>query len=86
MIVKIFILIAAIRMLITFDKPFLCSGVYAGIVGFWGLAFSGPVPEVFIGTAIAFALSSIYFWLLSRFSEGLIWWVIMLGGMFIVLL
>ena len=86
MIIKIFIVIALVRLLVATDQPFLCSGIYAVIVCIFGMAFAGPTSAVFVGAAIAFVLASLYFWLLDRYSEGIIWWVIMLAGMFIVLL
>ena len=85
MILKIFVAVGLVRLLIATDLPFLCSGIYAVIVCFLGMAFAGPTLAVFVHAAIAFVFASIYFWLLDRFSEGIIWWVIMLVGMSIVL-
>lgn len=85
-IIEIFIVIALVRLLIATDKPFLCSGIYGVVICLLGMAFAGPTASVFISGAIAFALGSLYFWLLDRFSEGIIWWVIMLVGMFMVML
>ena len=86
MILKIFVVVGLVRLLIVTDMPFLCSGIYAVVVCLLGMAFAGPTLAVFVHAAIAFVLASIYFWLLDRFSEGIIWWVIMLVGMFIVLI
>jgi len=79
---KIIFLVALIRLLIMNEEPFLCSGIYAAMVFIFGLITGTPFVSVLIATAIAFALSSLYFWLLNRF-EGFFWWIIMLVGFFI---
>ncbi len=83
MILKPLVLVLLLRLLISTDKPFLCSGVYAGSVFILGLAFREPFLGVLLFSGIAFALSSLYFWLLYRFDEGILWWIIMIGGLVI---
>ena len=84
MIIKFIVLAALIRLLIATDKPFLCSGIYAGIALALNLAFSGSVLAAFISAAIAFALASLYFWMLDRLdSASVMWWVVALGGILI---
>ncbi|WP_396586962.1 hypothetical protein [Bermanella sp. R86510] len=36
-----------------------------------------------ITTVIGFVLASVYFWLLREFNDGLLHWVILIGGLFI---
>lgn len=74
-----------VRLLVIYDKPFLCSGIYTVSVCLLGLAFVGPVPKVFLSAALAFVLSSIYFWLLDYFSEGIFWWLILPCGILVSL-
>jgi hypothetical protein len=82
LILKLFVLVALIKLLLATDKPFLCSGLYAGLVFLFGLMY-GPVAALVAGV-ISFVLSSIYFWLLSKFEgAGLLWWVILIGGLLI---
>ena len=79
-IVQIFVLVALIRLLLATDKPFLCAGLYAGLVFLFGL-LTGPLAAVIAG-AITFVFASIYFWLLSKFEgAGLLWWVILVCGL-----
>lgn len=85
MLLNIIFLVTLIRLLIMTDQPFLCSGIYAFLVFFFGLITGTPFLDMLIVAAIAFALSSLYFWLLNRF-EGFIWWIIMVVGVFIALL
>lgn len=87
MIIKIFVFIALLRVLVTTDAPLLCSGLYAIAVLLLGLAFGQPLSFVLIRTGAAFALASLYFWLLSRFEDsGFLWWIIMIAGLWIALI
>ena len=85
-IIKVFVLVCLLKLLISTDKPFLCSGVYAGSVFVLGLVFKAPFLGVLLFSGIAFAFSSLYFWLLYRFDEGILWWIIMIGGLIIGLI
>jgi hypothetical protein len=81
--VRVLVLIALIQILIQTNRPFLCSGIYA-VVAALGALFTGHgIFAVVLGGAIAFALSSVYFWLLDRFDGGFWWWIILVGGLVI---
>jgi hypothetical protein len=81
MIIKILILTALIRLLITTHKPMLCAIVYTVVVGLSYLVIGNALSVMTIGIALVFVFSLIYFWLLERFCDsGMTWWVIMLGG------
>lgn len=81
MIIKFILLAALIRLLIATDKPFLCSGIYAGVALVFGLAFGGKVLAVLISVGIGFVLASIYFWLLNRLDSGsVVWWLVAILG------
>lgn len=86
MIFKILIMVSLLRLLDVTNKPFLCSGIYASIVLLFGIILGDPIIEVLLLTAIALAIASLYFWLLTRFNDGLAYWGIMLGGLFMVML
>lgn len=79
-IIKILFLCSLLRLLISTDQPFLCSSLYTAGIFVLGLAFGTPFTALLIASVIRFALSSLYFWLLDRFSEGILWWVIMILG------
>jgi hypothetical protein len=84
MIIKVILLAALVRLLMATEKPFLCSGIYAGIGLVFGLALGGSVLAAFLSATIAFALASLYFWLLNRLESGsAVWWVVALGGILI---
>ena len=85
MVLNILFLCSLLRLLISTDQPFLCSSLYAGGLFLLGLVLGGPFVPLLIALGIRFALSSLYFWLLDRFSEGILWWVIMILGVPLVL-
>jgi hypothetical protein len=78
----IFILIAMLRALIATERPGLCAGLYAFIFMLLGFAMGGVWWAVLIGTAVLFAETFAYFWLLVRFmGQGLIFWAILFAGL-----
>jgi len=83
MIFKVIFLVALIQLLYKTDKPILCSGIYAGLIFIFSLVFGAGFLGAVITTAIGFVLASIYFWLLSEFSDGSLHWGILIGGLLI---
>jgi hypothetical protein len=82
MILKIVILAALIRLLIQTQKPFLCAGIYTAVFVIMGLVNGAKFVPLLIFTAVAFALASLYFWLLDRFEDNLLlFWVIAAAGL-----
>ena len=71
MILKFILLGALVRLLLLTQKPFLCSGIYAGITLLFSL-IGGNVKflPLLLTVVIVFVLSSIYFWLLHRFEDN----------------
>ena len=83
MIFKIVFLVGLIQLLYKSEKPFLCSGIYAGLVLILSLALGAGVIGALITAVIGFVLASIYFWLLNEFSDGPLHWGILVGGLLI---
>jgi hypothetical protein len=81
MFLKIILLVGLIRLLMVTDKPLLCAGIYASIALFFGLIMGNHFLIVLIASGISFALASLYFWLLYRVEGGIMWWVILMGGL-----
>lgn len=77
------VLIALIQILIQTNKPFLCSGIYGAIAALFALFLGHGVTGAVLGGVVAFALSSLYFWLLDRFDGSVWWWIIAAGGLVI---
>lgn len=82
MIFRILLLVGLIRLLIETHKPFLCSGIYGGIVTVFALISGSGVAAIGAG-GVAFLLSSLYFWLLDRYDDSILFWVIMIVGLLI---
>lgn len=82
LVLKVFLIVALIKILLITDQPFLCSGLYAGVMLLLVLAFGAPLAAALLVALIGFVGASIYFWLLSRFEDsGLIWWLILIAGL-----
>ena len=79
---RILLLVGLIRLLIETHKPLLCSGIYAAIVTAFALV-SGSGMAAIGGGGLAFLLSSLYFWLLDRFEDSILFWVTMIVGLII---
>lgn len=83
MFLKIIILLGLWRLLSVTGKPFICSGIYAGIVFIYSLAYGEAFIPVFISIIIVFLLASLYFWLLSYFNSGVLYWIVLFVGLLI---
>ena len=84
MILQILVLAALIRLLLIAGKPFLCSGIYAGMNLLFGFFSNDGFPTVLLSTALVFALSSIYFWLLDYMEYSTArWWIVAVVGLLI---
>ena len=58
------------------------SGIYAGFVTILALIIGRGIGAVVAGV-LAFVLSSAYFWLLDRFEDTILFWIIMIAGLLI---
>ena len=81
MILKALLLAALVKLLLATEKPFLCSGIYAGVLSCLGLATGVPFWPLMLSALIWFGLSSLFFWLLQRYGDsmGLFWLIFALG-------
>jgi len=88
--IKIIIIAALIKLLVVTDKPLLCAGLYTSVVfALSAVSMMGgrcSLLALLVATVISFVLSTLYFFLLSRFSEGILFWVIAIVGIFIGLI
>jgi len=83
MIVKILVLVGLIKLLLVTEKPMLCAGIYTGVAFLFSLLVGKPFLAVLIGSAIGFGLALLYFWLLNRFRDTGIFWVVLILGLVI---
>ena len=92
---RILLLVVLLRLLIATDKFRLCAALYAGFLFILELVmifladsqvgFVTLFVALLIRTAIRFGLILFYFWLLHRYSDGFLWWVIMVLGVVSIL-
>jgi hypothetical protein len=83
-VIKILILVGLIRLLLATSRPFLCSGIYTVIAFGASLALERGFMVSAIVAGIAFATSSLYFWLLNKFEDsGVIFFIILIVGLLI---
>ena len=82
---RILIITGLINLLIRTGEPFLCSGLYTAAWVAGSLMYSAPLTGILIGGVIVFGVTSLYFWLLNRFQEGITWWAIMVPGLVVLL-
>ncbi|MDP6525443.1 MAG: hypothetical protein QGH15_14590 [Kiritimatiellia bacterium] len=82
-IIKVMVLVALIKILLATENPVLCAGIYAGARFIFAMLFTNPFFEALIGSAIAFGLACLYFWLLDRFKDSGMFWVVLVVGLVI---
>ena len=83
MILKILILAALVKLLISTDKPLLCSGMYTVFLAVFSLISGVPVLGVLIGAFIVFGATLLFFWVLNKFDPGSgVWWLVAVLGVF----
>jgi len=78
---KVVIIASLVKLLLTTNKAVLCAGLYTGIGFVLGLAFGHGIIAVAIASAIAFGLSFVYFWLLDKFEDSILFWIILIVGL-----
>ena len=78
---NILVLIGLLKILSISENPYLCSGLYAVAYTSLALFFGAGFMNVLLYGVISFALATIYFYLLDRFQDGLLYWVILVGGL-----
>lgn len=74
---KVIVLLGLVQVLRRIEKPLICSVVYTVLAFAIGLLFSHPIVVIAIGCALYFLVSSLYFWLLNYFKDGLSHWAIL---------
>jgi len=77
---KILVVGALIKLLLETDKPAMCAGIYAVLASGLSLLFVHSVVGVLIALGIRFGLAYAYFWLLARFQDSGVFWLIMILG------
>ena len=81
--IKLFFIVALVKLLLNTNKPAQCAGIYA-VGGFLiSLIFGRPFLFAGIASAISFAFALLYFWLMDKFEESSLFWVILILGILV---
>ena len=75
-----------IRALIVTEAPFVCAGIFTTVAIVRATCMFGLSLHVAVTGIAAFAASSLYFWLLDRFNDSLLWWLILIVGLPVIAL
>lgn len=80
---KIGLLVVLVKLLINFEKPVLCSTLFA--LGSFLLFLAGGTSfgTAFVLTLAEFGIATLMFVLMNR-SEGTAWWAILIVGTFLL--
>lgn len=86
-IIKTLILAALVKLLISTDKPLLCSGVYTLAMLVLALIHAVPLATMVIFVLICAIASTGFFFILNRMETGSgLWWLVAVAGCMLVAL
>jgi hypothetical protein len=75
--IKVFLLVAMIRLLVATENPLLCAGIYGSCALFLGVMVGDDITQVALISSITFAVGLGYFWILNRAgSSSILWWIV----------
>ncbi|QYO67318.1 hypothetical protein [Leptolyngbya sp. 7M] len=87
MILGIILLAAFVKLSVHYHKPIVLAGAYTAVAFLLNLAISEDFLAEVLAAPVTMALMWLYFWLLDRYFESGLWWLIMIifpVGMFIL--
>ena len=80
---KLFLVVALVKLLLNTNRPAQCAGIYTAGSFLLSLIFGRPFLFAVIASAISFAFALLYFWLLDKFEESSLFWVILILGLLV---
>jgi len=84
--IDLLILSSLVRLLIRFEQPWVCTGLYTAYRLAMFLLLPGSRMNPWLAGGLVAAASSLYFWLLSQLDSGsLVWWIVSVPGLFLLL-
>ena len=84
--IDLLILSSLVRLLIRFEQPWWCAGLYTAYRLALFLVMPEPRMNPWLAAGLVAAASSAYFWTLSRLdSGGLVWWIVAIPGLLLLL-
>lgn len=84
--INVLLLLALVRLLKSLHNPIIPALIYGIATFIYSFLAGGELAMVMVASLLAFGAALIYFWLLERFNDTLIWWFIFILGLVIGLL
>lgn len=84
--INVLLILALVRLLKRLHNPIIPAFVYSLATFIYSYLAGGELKLVMVASILAFGAALIYFWLLERFSDTLVWWFIFILGLVIALL
>ena len=81
MIINFIVLAGLVKLVLTTEKPILCAGIYTVIFAITASLLDIPRLYFIISIFVAFGLSLLYFWLLDRYRDSWIFWLVLILGL-----
>lgn len=86
--VHVFLMVVLVRLLVLKDRPWVYAGVYASVwLGLHLVLSKGEwlsMAMAFASAAAALAAAALFFGVLSRLDNALLWWGVALAGNMLV--
>jgi hypothetical protein len=77
------ILAALVKLNLAIEKPMVPTAIFTIAAFIFGILLEQPFLGVAISAPINFGLSFLYFWLLKKTEGQGIWWIVVVGGIFL---
>jgi len=84
--INILLLLALVKVLKNTHNPTVPAFIYATATFIYGNLAQEEFMGVLIASVLSFGVAFFYFWLLNKFEDSLVWWLIFISGLFIGLL
>jgi hypothetical protein len=85
--IGIILLVVFIKLSLHYHNPLVLAGAYTAVSFVLNLAMTEDISMTVAAAVVTMALMWLYFWLLDRFFESGLWWLIMIAfpvGIFIL--
>ena len=70
-----------LAVLVRFNSPFLCAFVYGCVQFAWLMLSGNRLDKGIVQVGISFGVALVFFWVLKRFEDRFLWWVVLVGGL-----
>jgi len=78
-IASLMIMVGAVLLVIRTERPLPCAVLFVLVTSFVRALLGGPLLYHALSAVLSFAFAYPWFWLLCRFDETWLWWVVLFG-------